>query len=82
MTTDDSPGEVELKVCYSHGCDNRFEPTGGTFETRALCPECREAQEKHRYAPQRPPRLIDHHIFYPDGYWRQGEITWQSPSST
>ena len=54
MTTDDSTGEVELKVCYSHGCDNRFEPSGGTFETRALCLECREAQEERRYTPQRP----------------------------
>ena len=70
MTTDDSTGEVELKVCYSHGCDNLFEPSGGTFEKRSLCPDCREAQEKRRYAPQRKQKLILDHIFYPDGYWR------------
>ena len=61
---------AKLKICQSHDCDNLFEPTAGTYETRALCPDCRAAQEKRRYTPQRPPRLIEHHIFYPDGYWR------------
>ena len=68
--TANNTGDAQMKVCYSHGCANRFVPSGGTFETRSLCPECRDAQERRRLTPQRPPRLIEHHIFYPDGYWR------------